>query len=147
MVYFEILVQSTAWFKNGDRHLAGMRFRCVCGRLARSQSPFLNHAQSAVDMFRNAIRASRAYPITAGCIALCILLHLAVVVLQIIFSESEHDAFWHLGAIENLLIVGEPNLKGPFDLWDGEVWRIPVSTFHHGNFIHLVFNVLGNAFL
>ncbi len=98
-------------------------------------------------MFRNAIRTSRAYPITAGCVALCILLHLAVVVLQIIFSESEHDAFWHLGAIKNLLIVGEPNLKGPFDLWDGEVWRIPVSTFHHGNFIHLVFNVLGTAFL
>ncbi len=35
-----------AWFKNGDRHLAEMRFRRVCGRLARSQSPFLNHAQN-----------------------------------------------------------------------------------------------------
>lgn len=30
--------------------------------------------------------------------------------------------------------------KGPFDLWDGEWWRIPVSAFHHGDLVHLLLN-------
>ena len=31
-------------------------------------------------------------------------------------------------------------LKGPFDLWSGEWWRIPVSAFHHGDLVHLLLN-------
>jgi membrane associated rhomboid family serine protease len=31
-------------------------------------------------------------------------------------------------------------LKGPFDLWAGEWWRMPVSAFHHGDLVHLLLN-------
>lgn len=31
-------------------------------------------------------------------------------------------------------------LKGPFDIWKGEWWRIPVSAFHHGGVVHLLLN-------
>jgi hypothetical protein len=34
-----------ASFKKGDGHLADMRFSCIDGVLARSQSPFLNRAR------------------------------------------------------------------------------------------------------
>jgi rhomboid protease GluP len=37
--------------------------------------------------------------------------------------------------------VLEPNLSGPFDLWDGEWWRIPLSNFHHADVLHLLMNI------
>lgn len=33
-------------------------------------------------------------------------------------------------------------LYGPFQLWDGEWWRIPLSAFHHNGFSHLFLNSL-----
>src|SRR5690606_21738384 len=33
-------------------------------------------------------------------------------------------------------------LFGPFDLWDGQWWRIPISGFHHAGFVHLIVNCL-----
>ncbi len=37
--------------------------------------------------------------------------------------------------------VVDANLAGPFDLWDGEWWRIPVSNFHHTDVLHLLMNL------
>ena len=37
--------------------------------------------------------------------------------------------------------VIEPSLSGPFDLWDGEWWRIPLSNFHHADVLHLLLNL------
>lgn len=37
--------------------------------------------------------------------------------------------------------VIDANLEGPFDLWDGEWWRIPACNFHHGDFLHLLLNM------
>ncbi|HET6423681.1 MAG TPA: rhomboid family intramembrane serine protease [Planctomycetaceae bacterium] len=37
--------------------------------------------------------------------------------------------------------VIEPSLSGPFDLWDGEWWRIPLSSFHHADILHLMMNI------
>jgi len=34
------------------------------------------------------------------------------------------------------------DLSGPFDLWDGQWWRIPLSTYHHANLLHLFLNSL-----
>jgi membrane associated rhomboid family serine protease len=56
-----------------------------------------------------------------------------------------------LGQAQQLtLMVGQPGqlrvwheeLYGPFDLWDGEWWRIPVSNLHHVGFLHLFLNSL-----
>ncbi len=38
--------------------------------------------------------------------------------------------------------VWYPDLSGPFDLWNGEWWRIPLSTLHHTGFLHLFLNSL-----
>lgn len=32
----------------------------------------------------------------------------------------------------------ELQISGPFDLWEGEWWRIPLTSFHHENFFHLL---------
>lgn len=37
--------------------------------------------------------------------------------------------------------VVDANLEGPFDLWDGEWWRIPLCNFHHADILHLMMNV------
>ncbi len=37
--------------------------------------------------------------------------------------------------------VIEPNLEGPFDLWDGQWWRIPACNLHHGDLMHLIMNL------
>lgn len=58
------------------------------------------------------------------------------------------DAQRQLGAAVVLHITSgsEPptprqrQLIGPFDLWDGQWWRIPVSAFHHDSILHLLLN-------
>jgi membrane associated rhomboid family serine protease len=48
------------------------------------------------------------------------------------------------GAVEQLSFVGEKEVSGPFDLWDGPWWRwlrVPASAFHHAHLLHLFFNV------
>ncbi len=40
-----------------------------------------------------------------------------------------------------------PQSNAPYDLWDGELWRVLASGFHHGGIIHLLFNVLSLAYL
>lgn len=35
----------------------------------------------------------------------------------------------------------DSTLFGPFDVWDGEWWRIPVSAFHHADLLHLLMNM------
>ncbi|MBI1346626.1 rhomboid family intramembrane serine protease [bacterium] len=56
------------------------------------------------------------------------------------------------GCVENLTWVPQSlphdysipltNLEGPFELWDGEWWRIPLCTLHHGDLLHLLLNSL-----
>ena len=47
------------------------------------------------------------------------------------------------GSVEPLLMVANPDLHGPFDLWNGEWWRVPITALHHANFVHLLLNVSG----
>ena len=37
--------------------------------------------------------------------------------------------------------VNELELNGPFDIWNGEWWRVPLTAFHHGNLFQLVLNL------
>ena len=38
--------------------------------------------------------------------------------------------------------VLHPEMSGPFELWDGQWWRIPASALHHADFWHLFLNSL-----
>lgn len=46
------------------------------------------------------------------------------------------------GSLPGLQMTEWPDIKGHFDLWRGEWWRLPVSAFHHGGPIHLIMNVM-----
>lgn len=39
--------------------------------------------------------------------------------------------------------VVNPDLHGPFDLWNGEWWRVPLTALHHANLLHLLLNLSG----
>lgn len=38
--------------------------------------------------------------------------------------------------------VWHDDLYGPFDVWDGEWWRVPLSSLHHAGLLHLFLNSL-----
>lgn len=63
-----------------------------------------------------------------------------------------HDLRRAWGAVEMLTWVQTDgtryeyvnrDLSGPFDVWDGAWWRVPLSTLHHANLWHLLLNVSG----
>ncbi len=69
-------------------------------------------------------------------------------------TEVTQKPLWELrrqwGSVEALQWVSndgaqskviDANLEGPFDLWDGEWWRIPLTNLHHGDLLHLVLNI------
>ena len=85
-------------------------------------------------------RDFRSAPVTFCLLAASVVLFLAVE-----FSSSKgsiDEARRDFGAVAGRQY--EEEVHGPFDLWDGPWWRwlrIPISAFHHGNLLHLVFNV------
>lgn len=90
----------------------------------------------------------RKAPVTAECIIVCAALFV-VCHAQGWDGTRFRDAQRQWGAAVTLQVV-PPNdnppeaihrqLQGPFDLWDGEWWRIPLSAWHHADFFHLLFN-------
>ncbi|NOX56902.1 MAG: rhomboid family intramembrane serine protease [Planctomycetes bacterium] len=92
-------------------------------------------------------RAYEAYPATAICLTIAVALFVAVRVEQTVQGLSAEDALWHCGAVTQLAVQGEPELKGLLDLWDGQVARIGASAFHHANWLHLALNALAIGFL
>lgn len=63
-----------------------------------------------------------------------------------------HDLRRAWGAVEMLTWVQTDgtryeyvnrDLSGPFDVWDGAWWRVPLSTLHHANIWHLLLNLSG----
>lgn len=80
----------------------------------------------------------------------CVALYFGSCLLAAARDQSVAEAQHFLGAVETRELV-EPGenyrntaskLYGPFDIWDGQVWRIPVTAFHHANLIHLAFNII-----
>ena len=96
------------------------------------------------------VRPFRTAPVTAECLIVCAALF-AICYGQTADGLKFLDAQRQWGAALTLhMIPGndgplEPihrQLQGPFDLWDGEWWRIPVNSFHHVNALHLLVNSL-----
>lgn len=84
---------------------------------------------------------------TAECLIICIAMW--VICATRSFEGMRYgDAQRQWGAAVSLEItsyddapdVVHRQLKGPFDLWAGEWWRMPVSAFHHGDLVHLLLN-------
>ncbi|MEX0724806.1 MAG: rhomboid family intramembrane serine protease [Planctomycetaceae bacterium] len=88
------------------------------------------------------------------CAFVCLGLGIAVEVYARRENTTEHHARRVLMAVEGLTYpqprsatTGTSLPSGPFDVWEGEWWRIPISAFHHGNWWHLGMNVTSLWFL
>lgn len=76
-------------------------------------------------------RSCQASPLTTGCILLSSVLYGMSEWLASQRNLSLHEAQVVLGGVSDV------------ELWRGELWRIPISTFHHaGGLLHLVMNCL-----
>lgn len=92
----------------------------------------------------------RVAPITAECLVICTALFVVCMARSfggVRFGDAQRE--W--GAVTTLQVFAirgdrreavDPDLNGPFDLWDGEWWRIPINAFHHADVAHLVLNCL-----
>lgn len=91
----------------------------------------------------------RTAPVTTECLVICAAMFL-VCQLYRIDGVRFREAQRHWGAVVQLpatVPAGAPEaiereLRGPFDLWSGEWWRIPASAFHHAHLLHLLLNCL-----
>ncbi len=92
----------------------------------------------------------RVAPVTAECLFICSVLF-AVCTTQSWEGVHFRDAQREWGAVVTLQVFAvkgdrreavDADLNGPFDLWDGEWWRIPISAFHHADAGHLLLNCL-----
>ncbi len=101
---------------------------------------------------RRVITWCRQLPITTA--LLCVMLGLfgAVQAYRLAYPDDAHNVYWRLGTPSVLEISYPSELEmdsphGFFDLWRGEVWRVVVSAFHHGNLLHLLMNGASLALL
>jgi membrane associated rhomboid family serine protease/tetratricopeptide (TPR) repeat protein len=94
-----------------------------------------------------AARFVRAYPVTSLIVVVAIGLHVALWVARATQPGGLGAAYRALGAVRQMEDASQPELSGPFDLWRGEWWRIPLSALHHADPLHLAFNCLAFAYL
>src|SRR3990172_7276516 len=98
-------------------------------------------------------RLAATCPVTTAIIAVAVGLWLGAEVWGIWLPKGVEEARGRLGAVGSYhrlqwdpvegRMVPVPQMSGPFDLWDGQWWRVPISGFHHGGILHLVMNCLG----
>ncbi len=90
---------------------------------------------------RGVVGMMRRFPVTSFVLLLSVVLFLKVFEYDRTHRNDRLGGLSHYGAVTNLQRVKEPELSGPFKLWDGEWWRVLVTGFHHADLFHL----LGNA--
>jgi len=90
-------------------------------------------------------------PITGALLCIMIGLSMTAHAYQLAYPDDASNVFRHLGAASTLVFpyreslgLGSPH--GFFDLWEGELWRVVVSAFHHGDLLHLLMNGVTLAF-
>jgi rhomboid protease GluP len=97
-------------------------------------------------MWTHARRALSTFPITAAYVLIAVVLFLAVETDRHRHGTRADVAREKYGAIGQQFNT-TPELHGPLALWNGQWWRVPVSPFHHGNWVHLILNVLSIWYL
>lgn len=94
---------------------------------------------------RNVIRlltAFRMLPVTV--LMLAVSVWLMSLRLAAPFTHPEVDPLHYFpGSVQSQKFVEHPEIRGPFQLWAGEWWRIFGSAFHHGDLLHLLLNAAG----
>ncbi|HSG69713.1 MAG TPA: rhomboid family intramembrane serine protease [Planctomycetaceae bacterium] len=103
------------------------------------------------------MRSSRSIilaPMTVGVVWTSCFLYVAVLFLVDEHSNSRNpqsESQRDLGATVLLVQYNQitsrngkveqvPLFAGPFDLWDGQLWRVPINAFHHVGLLHLLMN-------
>lgn len=96
-------------------------------------------------------------PVTALIVMVAIALYVAVQVHEYRFADEARESLRACGAATQRVMLTKrsedekwqpiPQLSGPFDLWEGQWWRVIVSGFHHGDLLHLAMNSLSIWFM
>src|SRR5258707_1073411 len=89
--------------------------------------------RSTLVMFAALARDFRLARVTFSLLALSVAFFLGVEWYRTV-SNDPLAGRGTFGSVEPLLIRGEEELHGPFDLWEGPWWRwlrVPASAFHH----------------
>jgi membrane associated rhomboid family serine protease len=63
------------------------------------------------------------------------------------FAPTTLPQFAQPGAMTVLQITDYPEIHGPFQLWEGQVWRLFFNAMHHGGLGHLLLNSISIWFL
>ena len=103
-----------------------------------------------------ALRWIRLAPVTVELLIICVAVYFGCVFQSIADHEPISEAQRSWGAICSLQFPAihngvrrssESDLDGPFDVWSGDFWRIPITAFHHSSFIHLTLNLAAAWYL
>lgn len=95
-------------------------------------------------------------PVTAELLVLCTTLFLSCLFEAVSERQSLSDVQRNWGAIQMLSQpvlqdgvrhLSDAGLTGPFDVWSGDWWRIPVTALHHKSILHLLFCLSGLWYL
>lgn len=98
----------------------------------------------------------REFPVTTISIALCVVVFAYTHGGPLFGWGDSSELQRRLGAVSSRvrvlddgheIRVIEPEFFGPLDLWNGEWWRVPACSFHHGDLIHLLCNLSAVWFL
>ncbi len=89
----------------------------------------------------------RSCPVTTTVVFLAVVGYLVVLAFRDGQDQSTTEALKSAGAVVWQVDGDCPDLAGPFDLWRGEWWRIPLTSLHHAMLWHLFVNVLAITFL
>ena len=102
------------------------------------------------------LRLIRVAPVTAEAVIVCVALYLGCLFQSTWDHERLEDVQRTWGAIHSRTFFDvhdgihrgpELELIGPFDLWDGEWWRIPLTAFHHTSVFMLGVNLIALWYL
>ena len=105
-------------------------------------------------MLVSTLKNWKTYPVTVSMIFVSSVLWAATLAWDIRKPPGADTALRTFGAVTTLVRLGlEPGAAGPerikgsqgfYDLWDGEVWRIPFNAFHHQQRwpLHLISNCI-----
>ena len=102
------------------------------------------------------MRWVRLAPVTAEISMISVALFISCILQAMLDSERIETVQRNWGAVRQLELVefhdgvrqaSLTELRGPFDVWDGSWWRIPLTPFHHSSLLHLVVVVVPLIYL
>jgi membrane associated rhomboid family serine protease len=78
-------------------------------------------------------------PVTSGILLVAGALYASTLYIAL-FESGTPDRFAYPGAMTVLQLTRFPEVHGPFDLWEGHVWRLLFNAMHHAGLWHVLLN-------